>query len=108
MVFAVADENGSVRVHKDAMRSRQSAFQRIAFRAVATFAGARNHFNGSLANVDHADAVTFGICEINLPSRRDADSLGSGESRLFCRTAITREPFLSSAGGVMDRAGLQV
>src|SRR5207247_9614845 len=105
---AVADENGSVRVPADSVRPRQSALQRIAVRAVAAFASARYQFNGSLANVDHADAVTFGIGEIDLPIRRDADSLRSGQSRLLCRTAVAREPFLTGAGNVMDRACLQV
>src|SRR6266516_4384133 len=108
MVFAVADENGSVRVHEDSVRPRQSAFQRIAFRAVAAFAITRHQFNGSLANVDHADAVTFGIGEIDLPIRRDADSLRSGESRLLCGTAVARETFLSRASNVMDHASRPV
>src|SRR6266516_291925 len=103
MVFAVADENGSVSVHEDSVRPRQSALQRIAFRAVAAFASASHQFNGSFANVDHADAVTLGIGEIDLTIRRDADSFGSGESRLLFRTAVAREPFLSGAGNMMDR-----
>src|SRR2546427_3710370 len=108
MVFAVADENGSVRIHEDSMRSRQTALQRIEFRAVAAFASARHQFNGSLANVDHTDAVTFRIGEIDFPIWRDADSLGSGESRLLCRNAVARKPFLSCADDVMDRASRQV
>src|SRR5207247_121167 len=108
MVFAIADENGSVCVHEDSVRPRQFAFQRIAIRAIAAFASARHQFNGSLPNIDHTDAMAFGIGEVAFSVRSNADSLRSGESRLLCRTAVAREPFLPRAANVMDRAGFQV
>src|SRR5690349_17842813 len=108
MVFAVADEDGPVGIDKYAVRARQPAVERIPVQAVAAFASAGDHFDGLFAGVDAADAVTFGVREIDVAIRRNADSLWPGQCRFLCGTTVSSEPAFSRPGDAMDRACLQV
>src|SRR6185503_8498950 len=44
----------------------------------------------------------------DIPTRRNADSFGSRESRLLGQTPVASESFLPGVGDVMDRADRQV
>lgn len=88
MIFAVPDEDSAIAINKDSVRTRQLALQRLAVRPVSALSRAHDKFNRSLFPINHADAVTFGVREINVPIRRDADALRAGQRRPFRRSAI--------------------
>ena len=106
--FAVADENRSVPVDKDAVRTRHLTRQRIAIRPVSFGAGSRYQFNRLLANVDHPDRMAFGVGQIDVAVRRDAQTFRAGQRGQLSRSSVASESFLSCSRDVMNRSRLHI
>src|SRR5205823_13047298 len=67
MSFAIADENRAIRVHKNPVRARKLAPERIPFGAVASLTGSSYQFDGALRYLDHSNAVALRVCDVNVP-----------------------------------------
>src|SRR5262245_20314360 len=106
--FAVADENRTVAVNKDAVRTRHLTGQRIAVRSVSLGAGSRDQFNRLFANVNHPDLMAFGVGQIDIAVRRGTQTFRAGERGQLGRAAFASESFLPSSRDVMDRSRFHI
>src|SRR5262249_8036563 len=106
--FAVADENRTVAVNKDAVRTRHLTRQRIAVRSVSFGAGSRDQFNRIFANVNHPDRMSFSVGQIDVAVRRDAQPFRAGQRGELSRAAVPSESLLSSSRDVMNRSRLHI
>ena len=108
MRFAVADKDCSVRVHENPVGPRHATFQRSSSRTVTSFASSGDQFQGSLGDIDHPHRVAFGVGEVYVSVGSNTQTLWSGESRLFRRTIVSSEAFLTRARGVMNYSGPEI
>src|SRR5205823_8559375 len=99
------DKYASVGVHKYSVWPGESALQGITIRPITAFSCPRDQLNRSFMNVDHPDAVTFRVGEVNITARRDADPFGTLKRCQLGRPAIAAEALFSRAGHVVDSAG---
>src|SRR5262245_51130507 len=106
--FAVADENRTVAVNKDAVRTRHLTRQRIAIRSVSFGAGSRDQFNRIFSNVNHPDRMAFGVGQIDVAVWRDAQTFRAGQRGELSRAAGSGESLLSSSRNVMNRSRLHI
>src|SRR5262245_50669755 len=102
--FAVADENRTVAVNEDAVRTRHLTRQWIAIRSISFGAGSCYQFNRLFANVNHPDRMAFGVGQIDVAVRRDAQTFRAGQRGQLSRAAVARESFLSRSSDVMNRS----
>src|SRR5262245_49262544 len=102
--FAVADENRTVAVNKDAMRTRHLTRQRIAIRSVSFGPGSSDQFNRLFANVNHPDRMAFGVGQIDVAVRRDAQTFRAGQRGQLGCAAVASESFLSRSRDVLNRS----
>ena len=70
--FAVANVNRAVTGSKYTVGSGHAARFRVTFRAITAVACSSDEFQRLAADVDHSNAVTFRIREVNVPIRPDA------------------------------------
>ena len=89
--FAVADINGSISIHKYAVRSGHPARPGVSFGAVPSFSGAGHQLQGAPADVNHANRVAFRIGKIDVAIRSDAQTLRSGERSPVARVRRYRK-----------------
>src|SRR5574341_278887 len=108
MRFAVADKHRTIAVNKHAVRTRHFACERIAIRSVAFLSCSRDEFNRHPAHVNHPDRMAFGVGQIDVAIRRDADAFRARERGEFRRAAIAGESFLARACDVMDRPSFHI
>src|SRR5688572_31511681 len=108
MRLGVADEHRAVRVDEDAVRTTQSAFQRLAFRAVAPSSRAGEGRDRPRARINDTDDVVLGVDDEDISFRPHGDSLRSIERRGFRRTTIAGIPFLAGARDVVNRATIEI
>src|SRR5215813_1633817 len=113
MSLAVAHEYYVIAINEDAMRPRHPASQRVAIltstvRLAASLSRAGDQFNRHFTNINHPDRVAFGVRQINIAVRSDAQSLGAGQCGQLRRAAVAGESLLPRPRHVMNRSGLHV
>src|SRR4029434_9692575 len=77
MGLAISHQDGSILIGKNPMRARESARLRIAIRSVSPLSRARDQLESAAGKIYHANAVTLGIRQINVPARAYAAAFGA-------------------------------
>src|SRR5258708_7058646 len=90
VILAVADEEGAVLVHEDAVRAGHLAGERVAVGAVALFAGASDDFEIAGLRVHAADRVVLHVGDEKVAGAVEANLVRQVKRRLQRRTAIAR------------------
>ena len=79
--FRVSNVDGSITIHKDAVRPTQCALQRVSFRAVPTRAGPCDESDGSGERINHANCMVLRVSDVDVSFRTHRDALRSVECR---------------------------
>ena len=104
MVLGITDKNRAIIRHKNPVRSRKLAFERIAFRIISTLARAGNQLNRSFFDVNHPDGVILRVRDIDISVRTNRDALRPVHRRIRRWSAFTGKSFLSRSRHVMNHA----
>src|SRR2546427_3636436 len=108
MSFTVTYENRPIAIHENTVGPRQLAFEWIVVRAIAELSGARNCHDGGFLRINHANHIVFRIRQINITVWRDIHALRAGKRGILRRPTVSREAFLSRAGGMVDQRDSEV
>lgn len=94
MGFAIANENGAICIHKDAMRTGHGALQGIAVTPVAFLTSACDEVDRACGRLHHADRVAFAIRQPGIARGIEGDAFGTAEGGFSRRSAMAGQPFL--------------
>ena len=100
--LGVANVYRAVFIDENAVWPGELAFERIGLGPVAVRPGSGNEMNGGGAAIDSADGVVFGVGQVAVAARGDAQSLGAGKGRVPGGSGVAAKPFLPCAGQAVN------
>src|SRR5204863_7771524 len=87
---------------------RHPTLQRGAVWTVTSLASSGNQSQSFVGDIDHPHRMALGVGEVYVSVGGNTQTLWSGESRLFRRTTVSSETFLTGARDVMNRSGPEI
>ncbi len=103
VVFAIADQNGAVAIHEDAVGASQSAgLWAISIWTISPLTVANQNVQDTCFHIDITDGVRFGVSEINHPVLTEANALGPRQVCIQGWATIALESRLARACNPFD------
>src|SRR6266481_2524523 len=108
MCLGISYEDRPFGIHKDAVRPREFAFQRIHVRSISGLSCPGDQMTRPALPIDFSNHVVLGIRKVNIPLSRSADSFWSGERCLSGRASVAAETFFPCACNPANHALCQI